>query len=186
MDDAYDKFLVAIKDCGGPARKIRRAYAVAATEAVVLLPEHRSPPPSTRPLALRLPPPPASAPARWPTHLRRDLAAADGPRAQGAVEEKERERWVAQVAAILRVSGLPSARLAEEALDPEAFLRRCAGGRRVRTLRLRVRPWQRWRRGSPQPARAASHGAIRALSSWSPTWTRGPRSLALGRFLPRS
>ena len=40
LDDAYDKFLVAIKDCGGPARKIRRAYAVAATAAVVLLPEH--------------------------------------------------------------------------------------------------------------------------------------------------
>ena len=143
LDDAYDKFLVAIKDCGGPARKIRRAYAVAATAAVVLLPEHRSLPPSTRPLALRLPPPPASAPARWPTHLRRDLAAADGPRAQGAVEEKERVRWVAQVAAILRASGLPSARLAEEALDPEAFLRRCAGGRRVRTLRLRVRAWRK-------------------------------------------
>ena len=34
MDDAYDKFLVAIKDCGGPARKIRRAYAINTEEGL--------------------------------------------------------------------------------------------------------------------------------------------------------
>jgi len=85
------------------------------------------------------------AAGRWPTKLRRQLAAAPGPGAVQAIEDKERRRWVAAAIQILVSDGYPIAALAAKTSDPEAVIRRAFGGRRASTLRRRVRTWRRVR-----------------------------------------
>jgi len=86
---------------------------------------------------------------RGPTKARTRLAKAsrataeDGARAKRELEE--RERWVQRLAEILQREGLPRAVAAQDSLDPEGSLRRCAGASRARTLRAHVRHVERLR-----------------------------------------
>ena len=73
------------------------------------------------------------------------MAGAAGPEALSDLEERERARWLAEMVAILKDARLPVVELAAGSLDPDAVLRRAAGGRRARTLRQRVRDWKRAR-----------------------------------------
>jgi hypothetical protein len=141
--ERYDEFQAALAACMVPAKRARLAFAAAPPEAVCLLAEERRSPPPPSPSPAAPPARPAAQPPRWPTRLRRDLALSANPEAVADAEEKHRRRWLDQFIEVLRATDLPASRLAVEALDPDAFLRRCAGGSRVGTLRIRVRTWQK-------------------------------------------
>ena len=82
----------------------------------------------------------------WPNRLKRDLALMDDPNARAAAEVRERLRWTREAAAIVQEAQLPLAKTAELTMDPSATLARIAQGRRARTLRKRVRDWEKVRR----------------------------------------
>ena len=82
----------------------------------------------------------------WPNRLKRDLALMDDPNARAVAEVRERTRWTVEAAAIVQEARLPLAKTAELTMDPAATLARIAQGRRARTLRKRVRDWEKVRR----------------------------------------
>ena len=100
------------------------------------------------------PPPPEGRPHRWPTRLRRDLAVGDQPGALLHAEERDRERWVEAASRILVEDAYPLAHIATGAGNQGTLLRRAFGGRRGRTIRLRVRVWRKvrsWLAASGRP-----------------------------------
>jgi len=147
IEGELELFLELIAASEGPAKRLRRSFAMAPAEVAAIWLPVAAPvdaaPHSSRRLT-PAPPPPADQLARWPTRLRRDLALSEGPAAAHAAEERERARWVDIIVGALRLAQLPAAVLAEKALDPDAVLRRCVGGRRARTLRTRARAWQKF------------------------------------------
>ena len=101
--------------------------------------------------SLTLPLAPCALVAKWPTRLRWQLAVTEDPREQQRLEEKDRDRWVRAACGILIEDCYPVAELAAGAGDGHIYLKHVFGGRRARTLRLRVRLWQRvrgWLRAS--------------------------------------
>ena len=92
------------------------------------------------------PPPGTQELDRWPTHLRRALHGAAGPTARADAEEAERRRRVERVAEIVREAGLPMVALADATRDPVRTMAQAAQGRRVKTIRKRVRTWGKARR----------------------------------------
>ena len=91
--------------------------------------------------SLTLPLAPCAPVAKWPTRLRRQLA----------VTEEDRGRWVRSASGILVEDCYPVSELATGEGDGHIYLKRVFGGCRERTLRLRVRLWQRvrgWLRAS--------------------------------------
>ena len=99
---------------------------------------------------LTLPLAPCAPVAKWPTRLRRQLAVAEDLREQ-RLEEEDRDRWVRSACGILLEDCYPVSELAAGKGDGHIYLKRVFGGRRARTLRLRVRLWQRvrgWLRAS--------------------------------------
>ena len=63
-----------------------------------------------------------------------------------SLERQERDRWVAELVEVLIEVDLPVVAAARSSLDPAAALRRCAGGRRGRTLRQRIRSFRKFLR----------------------------------------
>ena len=146
-DAHYEAFLGALRGAGTAAKRHRRALAHAPPSFAALWRPRceDAPSPASAPLP-PLPPAPLGQGPRWPTRLRRDLAAAQGPAAVRTAEDKDRDRWAKQAVEVIRAARLPSAVLSERSLDPGAFLARCLGGRRARTLRTRVRSWLQYSR----------------------------------------
>ena len=124
--------------------KRRRLEARAPPEVLSTLPASL-PCPAPRAVSSGSPPAPGGKPSRWPTRLRRELAAADRPDLLAQAEERDRDRWVLEAVEIFTRDEWPIAGIAEGAVDPQAVLRRSLGGRRARTLRARVRTWRRVR-----------------------------------------
>ena len=86
---------------------------------------------------------------RWRTSRERDLAAVADPHERARVEERVREKWVKELSEVIVEAGLPAAEEAARTMDPEKALARCAGNRRGKTVRQRVRalrPVLRWLR----------------------------------------
>ena len=88
------------------------------------------------------PPPPAAT--RWRrTRLGKELQAAETPTARKDANDKEKSRWVQELAAIVQACGMPAAERATRSMDPERALARLGKGLRARTIRKRVRAWQK-------------------------------------------
>ena len=88
-------------------------------------------------------PPPPSA-TRWRrTRLGNELKAADTPTARQDANDKEKARWVGELASIIVACKMPAAARAERSMDPSRALARLAKGLRARTIRKRVRAWQK-------------------------------------------
>ena len=113
---------------------------------------------------------------KWRTKRGKALALAANPNERKDHEEKIRAQWVKELVKDLRLCGLPAVLAAEEAMDPDAHLRRCARGRRPATIRARVHEWRRassWlkrAKGVPWPldyleARAAEPCGVSCLDS---------------------
>ena len=99
--------------------------------------------------SLTLPLAPCAPVAKWPTRLRRQLAVTEDPREQQRLNEEDPDRWVRSACGILIEECHPVSELA--AGDGHIYPKRVFGGRRARTLRFRVRLWQRvrgWLRAS--------------------------------------
>ncbi len=95
-------------------------------------------------------PPPAARP-RYTTTRRAQMVGADSIEGRAQAERKERERWVAELIEILRSMSAPCLVEAEASTDPQRVIRLLVGGRRVSTLRARVREWRKasqWLRGT--------------------------------------
>ena len=88
-------------------------------------------------------PPPPSA-TRWRrTRLGNELQAAETPTARQDANDKEKARWVGELANIIVASHMPAAERASRSMDPARALARLGKGLRARTLRKRVRAWQK-------------------------------------------
>ena len=81
--------------------------------------------------------------SRWRTSRLRLLAAAASEGERAAVEKKERAKWMAKLVDILQEAALPVIRLANTSVDPAAALENVAGSRRSKTIRSRVRRWEK-------------------------------------------
>ena len=97
---------------------------------------------SRGPARCRLAAAPTPRAPKLTSRLSRAAALEGDPDARHKAEEAERERWLERFAALLRDSGTPSAEWALRSSQPDLALRRLAGGRRVKTLRGRVRAWE--------------------------------------------
>ena len=95
--------------------------------------------------SLTLPSAPCAPVAKWPTRLRRQLAVAEDRREQQRLEEDDRDRWVRFACGILVDDCYPVSELAAGEGEGHVYLKRVFGGRLARTLRPRVRLWQRVR-----------------------------------------
>ena len=99
---------------------------------------------------------------KWPTRLRRKLVSADGVDARAKAEEDERNQWITEARSMIRHAKLPIAEVAEKSLKPESIWAGIPQGLRARTLRRRVRDWQKAARfftrssGTPWPRDVAS------------------------------
>ena len=83
-------------------------------------------------------------PKRWITRRKRQLSRAGPDHLQRAeVEERERDRWVEKLEAVLKEARMPIWLTAKQCADPAAMLRHCAGRARAKTMRQRVRHWSR-------------------------------------------
>ncbi len=107
------------------------------------------------------PPLPASAAKRRPalgpvSRLGEPQASAAG------AEAEQRQRYVGELVDILLRIGGPAVVQAGQTADPRAALRLVAGGRRARTLRVRIRAWKAFAGWL-----ATSHN-----ESWPSTWAR--------------
>ncbi len=95
-------------------------------------------------------PPPAARP-RYGTTRRARVIGSDSAEGRAQAERQERDRWVTELIDVLRSLNAPCLAAAEASTDPHRVVRLLVGGRRVSTLRARVREWRRisqWLRGS--------------------------------------
>ena len=94
---------------------------------------------------------------KWPTALRRKIAQADGRGARESAEAQERHRWVSLLRSQLVAANLPIVDLATSSSNPESVWDGIGHGLRARTLRRRVKDWEKISRycmlatGSPWP-----------------------------------
>ena len=80
---------------------------------------------------------------KWPSRLRRKLAAAEGADARAQAEADERARWALELRKLLVQATLPIVAVAARSAYQEAVWQGAAGGLRARALRQRARDWQR-------------------------------------------
>ena len=73
--------------------------------------------------------------AKWPANLRRSLALAGVEHAQETAEQRERQRWLVELRAIIRACDLPVV----HSMNPNTALLSVGQVRRARTIRKRVR-----------------------------------------------
>ncbi len=95
-------------------------------------------------------PPPAARP-RFGTTRRARTVGSDSAEGRAQAERQERDRWVTELIDILRALNAPCLAAADASANPQRVVRLLVGGRRVSTLRARVREWRRisqWLRGS--------------------------------------
>ncbi len=95
-------------------------------------------------------PPPAARP-RYGTTRRAKVVGAESIEGRALAERVERERWVEELVEILRSMAAPCIVAAEASADPQRVIRLLVGGRRVSTLRARIREWRqaaRWLQGT--------------------------------------
>jgi hypothetical protein len=83
--------------------------------------------------------------AVWKTRRQKDLSLATGPHERADIERKERERWLVQVIEIVREANLPVIAFAAMSTSADLALRHIAGVRKAKTLRARVRTWNKAR-----------------------------------------
>lgn len=115
------------------------------------------------------PPPGTGVPRRWPTRFACRVAAGGGPAALGDAEQKERERWVRRGVSVVLDARLPVADIARGALDPEGLVAKAFGGKRSRTLRLRVRGaerYARWATAAGVPRFPSGANGVRELVTY--------------------
>ncbi len=107
-----------------------------------------------------VPPPPPARP-RFATARRREAAHAGDERGRELAEQKEREKWLTELTQYLREWEAPCLHEAAQSSDPVRAALLLVGGRRVTTLRARVRElrrlglWLRTLHGISKPAKAA-------------------------------
>ena len=82
-----------------------------------------------------------SSTVKWPSNLRRQLAAAGGAEARADAEAKERARRVTELQALIRHARLPIVSVAETTNWPGSAWAGIAQGLRARTIRRRVKDW---------------------------------------------
>ncbi len=95
-------------------------------------------------------PPPALRP-RHATCRRRAVAGAGDSDGRARAELQERKRWIGELVKILETMEAPCIQEAQASTDPERAIKLLVGGRRVTTLRARVREWRKaalWLRGT--------------------------------------
>ncbi len=95
-----------------------------------------------------VPPPPVRM--RHATSRRRAVQTEGDERGRERAELRERERWVDELVDILSKLGAGCLTQAAQSQDPKRAVRLMVGGRRVSTLRARIREWRRasvWLRG---------------------------------------
>ncbi len=95
-------------------------------------------------------PPPALRP-RYATERRRAAAGAGDSDGRARAEVQERRRWIEELVKILTIMEAPCIKEAQASSDPERAIKLLVGGRRVTTLRARVREWRKaalWLRGT--------------------------------------
>ncbi len=106
------------------------------------------------------PPPPPARP-RYATARRREAAHAGDERGREVAEQREREKWLTELTRFLREWEAPCLHEAAQSSDPARAAMLLVGGRRVTTLRARVRElrrlglWLRALHGVSKPASAA-------------------------------
>ncbi len=95
-------------------------------------------------------PPPAARP-RYSTARRAKVVGAESIEGRAIAERAERNRWVEELVNILRTMSAPCVVAAEASSDPQRVIKLLVGGRRVSTLRARVREWRQvsqWLQGT--------------------------------------
>ena len=80
---------------------------------------------------------------KWPSALRNNMAAATGPRAWEEAENAERGKRLAALKSCLREACLPNTEISEGPSSGQAAWHGIGQGLRARTLRRRVRDWQK-------------------------------------------
>jgi len=73
------------------------------------------------------------------------LAEASTPLERLAVEGSERGRWLDRLVGLLQEADLPMVGMAAGTADPGGALRHAAGALKSRTLRARIRTWEKMR-----------------------------------------
>ena len=81
----------------------------------------------------------------WKTRRSAKLSMAAGPQERADIESREKARWTERVVGILRDAKAPVIQQASLATNPEQALLAIVGKKRSRTLRSRVRTWQKVR-----------------------------------------
>ena len=84
-----------------------------------------------------------TGPVKWPSKLRRKLASADGINARSQAEASERARWIGALHTFIRQAQLLIMDSASASAQPSAAWAGIAQGLRARTLRRRVKDWQK-------------------------------------------
>ena len=85
----------------------------------------------------------ACVPEVWKTRRHKKLDQATTPELRLAVEEKERSRWALQLLEYIKDAGLPLVEQAALSSNPEGAMYGAIGTLRARTLRARVRTWDK-------------------------------------------
>ena len=80
---------------------------------------------------------------KWPTRLRKLLARATGPDARASAEQQERSRWLCKLREYITHAELPLAKVPGGTQQPESAWEGVGHGLRARTLRRRVKDWER-------------------------------------------
>jgi hypothetical protein len=78
----------------------------------------------------------------WPTKYSQAKETA-GPQARQLLESAERTRWVDRLVQVLQCLGMPVCETAERSMDPARTLRAAAGCARPRTIRKRIKEWEK-------------------------------------------
>ena len=84
-------------------------------------------------------------PRVWRTRRQKELSEADTLSLRADIEKRERDRWLAQVISIIMEANLPVVAFAALATSAELAMKYVAGCRRAKTLRTRVRTWNKVR-----------------------------------------
>ncbi len=95
-------------------------------------------------------PPPAASP-RYGTARRAKVVGAGSIEGRAVAERAERERWVKELVDMLKAMSAPCIVAAEASADPQRVIKLLVGGRRVSTLRARIREWRQasqWLKGT--------------------------------------
>jgi hypothetical protein len=82
-------------------------------------------------------------PLVWKTRRSRKMAAAKNSDDRSAVEESERLRWGSRLVELIREAALPLVGMAAVASDPSGAMMSALGNLRPRTLRMRVKTWEK-------------------------------------------